>query len=235
MDGKDGEIDYSECSLSELRDVDAQIDARMYPKNYADLQHAIAEATASQATTVVAKTRQRYPSVWQRIGAAILDILIAAPALGIVIWLGGQSRVAGISAAAMSVLFNLWFYVYLVKRYGGTPGKLMLDLRITTIGYRSAGYKEAVLRYAVIFLLATVGQLALLEAAFEMTEVEYVALDWMERAARMQELAPGWFETITLLTNIWLISQLVVMLANEKRRAVHDFIAGTVVVTADSN
>jgi len=41
LETKDGEIDYSEYSLSELRDVEAHINVQNNPRNYANLQRAI--------------------------------------------------------------------------------------------------------------------------------------------------------------------------------------------------
>ena len=230
MEKKDGEIDYSECSLADLRDVEAHIDPQQNPRNYANLQRAIANSTETQDPTAETEMRSKYSSIWQRLGAKMLDILIFMPILAIGIWASDQSRLFAVYFVAPSIMFNLWYNVYLVKRYGGTPGKLTMDLRITTVEGSSAGYKEAMLRYSVLFVLATASQVALLQATVGMTDAEYFALDWMERASRMQELAPSWFDTTRLITNIWLVSQLVVMLGNSKRRAVHDFIAGTVVV-----
>jgi len=41
LERKDGEIDYSVLSMSELRDVEEHIDAQNSPKNFANLQRAI--------------------------------------------------------------------------------------------------------------------------------------------------------------------------------------------------
>jgi uncharacterized RDD family membrane protein YckC len=46
----------------------------------------------------------------------------------------------------------------------------------------------------------------------------------------MVELAPAWHPTVTVLLQIWVWGEFVTMLFNKKRRAVHDFIAGTVVI-----
>ena len=54
----------------------------------------------------------------------------------------------------------------------------------------------------------------------------------MERNQRMLELAPSWYKPIEVLFNIWTWGELIVLLTNRKRRALHDFIAGTVVVHA---
>ena len=48
MEAKDGEIDYSGYSLSELLDVEALIDAQNNPKNYANLQRAIGSLVKQQ-------------------------------------------------------------------------------------------------------------------------------------------------------------------------------------------
>ena len=48
LERKDGEIDYSGCSLSELRDVEAHIDAQNNPKNYANLLDALERAKRAE-------------------------------------------------------------------------------------------------------------------------------------------------------------------------------------------
>jgi len=48
LEKKDGEIDYSLCSLQELLDVESHIDADSNPKNHANLRVAIDRALAEQ-------------------------------------------------------------------------------------------------------------------------------------------------------------------------------------------
>jgi len=230
LEAKDGEIDYSECSLAELRDVEAHINRQSNPKNFTNLQRAIASRLESQRPTTETKTRSMYSSVWQRIGAQMLDIFIFLPIIAVGIWASSQSRLFDVYFFPFMVLFNLWYNVYLVKRFGGTPGKLLVDLKVVKVEGGSIGYKEAILRYAVLLLLTIAGQVGYLQAMEGMTETEYYSLNWMERAARIQEIAPTWLSTVRLITNFWLVTQLIAMLANAKRRAVHDFIAGTVVI-----
>lgn len=232
LERKDGEIDYSALSISELRDVDAHIDSQNNPKNYANLQRAIANCEEAEQPTIEAKSI--YASFWQRLGAYFLDLLILLPIIALSIWGGEQSRYFNAYYFLPGIIFNLWFHAYLVKRYGGTPGKLIMGIKIAKVEGGPVGYREAVLRYSVLLVLATLGQVAGLQATMGISDAEYFALDWQEKALRMQELAPSWFSSITLLTNIWVWSEFVVMLTNRKRRAIHDFIAGTVVIRADS-
>ena len=164
----------------------------------------------------------------------MLDVLILVPLVALTFWGGEQSQLFLAYYFFPGIVFNLWFYAYLVKRYGGTPGKLIVGIKIVNVAGGRAGYREAMLRYSVLFVLGILGQTAGLLGTMAMTESEYFALDWQEKALRMQELAPAWFNSVTLLTNIWVWSEFVVMLTNKKRRAIHDFIAGTVVIRADT-
>lgn len=233
MDKKDGEIDYSKYGLSELREIEAHIDAQSNPKNYANLQRAISNCPRPEQPTTEA--RSKYASFWQRLGAYLLDVLILIPLMALHIWGGEQSRLFGAYYFIPGVIFGLWFHAYLVKRYGGTPGKLIVGIKISKLEGGPVGYREAVLRYSVLFVLGTISQVVLIQTTLGMSDIEYFALDWQERALRIQELAPNWLGWITLLTNIWIWGEFIVMMTNKKRRAIHDFIAGTVVVRAESD
>lgn len=52
----------------------------------------------------------------------------------------------------------------------------------------------------------------------------------MERGKMVMALAPGWYGTISILQQVWIWSEVVVVLFNKRKRALHDFIAGTVVI-----
>ena len=232
MEVKDGEIDYSKHSLSELRDVEAHIDAEKNPKNCAILQRAIASLPEPEETPTEPKSI--YASFWQRLGAYILDALILLPLVAFGFWGSEQSRLFHGYYFLPSIVFGLWYHAHLVRRYGGTPGKLLVGIRIVKTDGTPVGYREALLRYSVLLVLATVSQAVYAQIPLAMTDAEYFAMDWQERAVRMRELAPGWLAWVTLATNIWVWSEFIVMLTNKKRRAIHDFIAGTVVVRSDS-
>ena len=67
LEKKDGEIDYSGCSLSELRDVEAHIDAQSNPKNYANLLDALQRTKRAERKTIAqphllprSETRETY-------------------------------------------------------------------------------------------------------------------------------------------------------------------------------
>ncbi len=58
----------------------------------------------------------------------------------------------------------------------------------------------------------------------------YAALGFSERANLLQTYYPSWFGTADVLEQVWFWGELVVLLFNRRKRAIHDFIAGTVVI-----
>jgi uncharacterized RDD family membrane protein YckC len=176
-----------------------------------------------------------YGGFWVRFAAFWLDLFVMLPLAAFVFWASQRYRLFGIYYFFPGTLIGLFYNVYLVRRFGGTPGKLIMRLRIRNLGGDPVGYREAVLRFAPEFLLGTLLSIAFLPALFSMTDAEYHALSFMERSQRLVQLAPAWFKPLQITQQIWMWSEFIVLLTNRKRRALHDFIAGTVVVRERPN
>jgi uncharacterized RDD family membrane protein YckC len=172
----------------------------------------------------------QYSGFWQRFGAYWLDIAALLPLTWLSLWLGEKSRLVSLYTFLPGLLIGLWFHVYLVKRYGGTPGKLLLRIRIARLDGSAVGYREALIRYSVLFILSTLLSIALLISMLSMSDIEYLSLGFQARSVKLVEMAPSWYQPINILLNVWVWSEFVVMLTNKRRRALHDFIAGTVVI-----
>jgi uncharacterized RDD family membrane protein YckC len=171
-----------------------------------------------------------YGGFWVRFAAFWLDFLVMLPLTAVVFWASQRYRLFDVYYFAPGTLIGLFYSVYLVRRFGGTPGNLIMSLRIRKVTGDPVGYREAVLRYAPEFLLGTLMGIALLQASFRMTDAEFHALSFMERSQRLMQIAPAWLKPLQIIQNIWIWSEFIVLLTNRKRRALHDFIAGTVVV-----
>lgn len=171
-----------------------------------------------------------YAGFWKRFGAYWIDVLCFIPLIALSFWGNEQSRLFAFYYFIPSLIAGLIFHVYLVQRYGGTPGKLILKIKITKLDGGDVTYKEAMLRYLVLFALSFFASLAPLIATLKMTDTIYFSMDWKERAMYTAEHAPSWNTIVTILMNIWIWSEFIVMLTNKRRRAIHDFMAGTVVI-----
>jgi len=171
-----------------------------------------------------------YSTFWRRVGAQLLDILFILPVMALAVALGALGRGTYIVLAVLMWLFNFGYYVYLVKRFGGTPGKLILGLRIVQLNGLPVSYQQASLRYIVFLVLSTCSFLALVAATLAMTDADYASLDWNHRNPTLLALAPSWHPWVERLLHIWTLGLLIVMLTNSERRTTHDFMAGTVVI-----
>jgi len=171
-----------------------------------------------------------YAGFWKRFGACWIDIVILFPVMLLSLWGCEQLRLFQLYWLVPGTLIGLGFHVYLVKTYGGTPGKLLLKIKIAKVDGSDVGYKEAVLRYVVLFVCSLASSIALVLVTLEMTDAQYFSMAWMERQAYMVDNASSWYNVANIIMNIWIWSEFIVMLTNKKRRALHDFIAGTVAV-----
>ena len=172
----------------------------------------------------------QYGGFWRRFAALLLDGLVLVPVSVPDVLLSHRYRLFSVYYLVPRALFGLFYGVYLVRRYGGTPGKLIMSLRIRRVSGEAVGYREAFLRYAPEFLFSLLLSIALIMPTLQMTDAQYHALSFAERSKRLFDLAPGWFRPVWILQQVWMWGEFIVLLTNRKRRALHDFIAGTVVV-----
>lgn len=189
-----------------------------------------AGAFINASPTGAPSSQLQYAGFWQRFFAYWMDVVVMLPLTGIAYALGEQSRLFMVYWFIPGLIVGALFHVYLVKRYGGTPGKLLMKTRIAMTDGSAVTTKAALLRYAGLFILSALSGAALITGTLAMSDEMYFSLGYLDRAAKMVELAPKWYYTVSILMQIWIWSEFVTMLMNKKRRAVHDFIAGTVVL-----
>jgi uncharacterized RDD family membrane protein YckC len=171
-----------------------------------------------------------YGGFWRRVGAFLADALIFLPLSLAALWLNGRYRLFSLYYFGPGILIGLFYSVYLVKRFGGTPGKVVAGLRIIRVDGSPIGYREAVIRFFPEFFLSLIMSVGIIQATLQMSDLEYASFGFLERNVRVMALVPVWFKPVQYLNNAWVFSEFIVLLTNKKRRALHDFIAGTVVV-----
>src|SRR5437867_453474 len=104
----------------------------------------------------------RYAGFWPRLGALILDVLILLPLSALAFWGGERYRLFDVYYLVPGTLLGLFYSVYVVQRFGGTPGKLIVGVRIRRVSGEPVGYREAFLRYLPEFVLGLLMSIALL-------------------------------------------------------------------------
>jgi uncharacterized RDD family membrane protein YckC len=165
----------------------------------------------------------RFCSVW-------VDFFVLFPIGLLLFWLEGiDKNLAIIITVPSTVLFSM-YHVYFNARFGGTLGKLALGIRVakpdgTKIGWLEAWKRSSVdIGFALLMLIIEVWALTQVDSK------QYSASAFIERTRLLQSYYPSWFYIVTIAQNVWIWSEVVVLLFNKRKRALHDFIAGTVVI-----
>ena len=175
-----------------------------------------------------------YAGFWRRFGAYWIDVLVLLPVMALSYFLSGKSHLFYIYSLIPVALISAAFHIYLIYRYGGTPGKLALDTRIAMRDGSRITLRAATVRYSVLCVLSFASSLGVALAALKLPDAQYVLLGFKERALTMRGLAPNWGPIVTILMNVWIWSEFLTMMLNKRRRAVHDYMAGTVVIKTAS-
>jgi uncharacterized RDD family membrane protein YckC len=174
-----------------------------------------------------------YAGFWPRLGANLVDILIFLPLGILMLEVGGISRVAYVGTSLFGLALALVLRVWMVQRFGGSPGKLVVGLRVRLLDGAPVTWRAAWLRYSVDLAFGIASTIVALVALAGVTEAQYVGLGFIDRGRLLRENEPNWARTVMIMSHIWIWSELLVLLTNKKRRALHDFIAGTVVIKLD--
>ena len=72
----------------------------------------------------------QYAGFWRRFAAFWLDFLVLLPLTALVFWGSEHYRLFSVYYMVPGIFVGLFYGVYLVRRFGGTPGKLIMRLRI---------------------------------------------------------------------------------------------------------
>ena len=111
----------------------------------------------------------------------------------------------------------------MVFLYGQTPGKMACGVKIISIDESSVSFIKAVMRniFGVILF-----------PTFYFIQVSNILKGQLENRALGSYQNMFWLFGAMM---IWVVSEFITMITNQKRQAIHDFIAGTVVIREPSS
>lgn len=171
-----------------------------------------------------------YAGFWKRFWAGLIDSLVLIPFVYIFFLIEGVSMpIAMLTTVISTILFSA-YSIFFNYKYGGTIGKLAVDIRITRPDGSPISIKEAFLRSSVDLVFAFFAIAAQIMALSMVDPEQYTSASFFDRNMLMVSLFPVWYIYLTNSSNAWYWSELIVLLFNKRRRALHDFIAGTIVI-----
>lgn len=170
-----------------------------------------------------------YGGFWPRVGAAILDNLIQLPVGLLLFLLIYLTPRAYLYYALPGIAFSLFYYVYLVQRFGGTPGKRIVGMRITMTDGSPVTTRAALLRYSPYLVMQAFSMLSMIQATSAPID-GFDSMGFLGKMQAMQVGVPYWGQLVTYFIYLWWVVAAIVLVANRRKRATHDFIADTVVL-----
>ena len=177
-------------------------------------------------------TDNLYAGFWIRLGSLLLDTLFMLPVIFLMLYINGLGKNVYFYTLIPNLAFGLWYNIYLPKKYGGTPGKLVAGVKIIRIDGEAIGWKEAILRHSVELALTILSSIWMTNCLLQADDATFMSLGWLQQTEYLMTLSPGFFKFYNWASNIWIYSEFIVLLTNKRKRAIHDFIAGTVIVRA---
>lgn len=164
---------------------------------------------------------EKYQTFWPRFFAGFIDALVFLPLSFADAFLSAPERPPVVITIWSGIVYSsYWLYsVLLHSRYGQTLGKMAMKIKVLDLSKeRIPTFRQAFLRDIGYIVLNT---LSLVYLVYLVLAGEYVA------GAEISSL-PG---RILMWASLgWFLLEIITMATNEKRRALHDYIAGTVVI-----
>jgi uncharacterized RDD family membrane protein YckC len=195
--------------------------------------------TEVPAETETAVSAPQPAAVWARILAAILDWLIWLPPSAALIYLALRRTDLAPACIAAWLTGKAVYEILMHGYFGATLGKMLLRIRVERVdgapmdlnAALRRGFVSAALSLSMAILAWRMLQgLALAPLPpFDSSTTQEALREPIEKLLGILVAHSG-YRTLDQLTDIWWVSEWITCLSNARRRALHDFIGGTVVV-----
>lgn len=167
----------------------------------------------------------KYQTIGSRFIALTIDGVIFIPIMIIGLVFGaliGSSPLALFIGNVLSALMFAAYYILAHGFYGQTVGKSYMNIKVVDISERNINIGQATLRYLpnLIPLIVLIGFGHPQFLAGNVSEMELYLGNILIVASQ-------------IFTPVWTIADIIVCFSSGKHRALHDFIAGTVVIKTD--
>ena len=161
---------------------------------------------------------------WKRVGMTLLDIMIlVVPNLLLYKWSHSlvetfHSEIPIVIRWAVIFGFNL----FMVIKFGGTPGKLLLKARIVNGQGNYPNLKEALIRNC-LYILSVIFSII-----FEISQYDYTSF------SRYISLWADLASDLSGILGFVLLADCLIIALSRENQALHDLMAGTYVVNKDA-
>jgi len=163
----------------------------------------------------------KYSTFWARFGAAFIDGIVLLPVLFVLEAVALEQD--SLRLLLLAKVVHLWasfaYSILLHGQFGQTVGKMVTRVKVLDVTEKPLGMWRAFLRDSIPLALCCISLGLQIPVFLKGTEEAFVGL--------VQTVPYILFSAVSFL---WFLAEMVTMLFNRKRRAVHDLVAGSVVI-----
>ena len=217
-------FNYKEYTLEQLYDARRNINGEKYPDRLTELENEIKRKESDpeiQKEILSQREKKKYRTFWPRFWAGLIDGLVLLPLdyIDHRIWLK-SSKIPSLIILLWFLFNSLSFVTYSVLMHGylgQTLGKMVCRVKVFDISEGRLRFKQAIRRDIVPIILILVHLPFLIPTVFS-------NINPFDQELSFSML---FFGSIIFL---WFLLEMITMFSNEKRRALHDYIAGSIVI-----
>ena len=173
-----------------------------------------------------------YVGFWKRVWATLIDVVVFLPLMPVTLFLMDWTfKNRNILPAAIYGIVWYFLYCFLIVRFGGTPGKLIIKARIVDGNGRYLSWRGTLLRN-ILPIFMNLNSIAQQYTAISHSP-KMSSIGFLEIGEILNQYG-GIYTKLSFALCFFLYADVAVLLFNPKKRALHDFIAGSYVVTNKS-
>lgn len=158
---------------------------------------------------------KKYNTILKRILAVIIDVVILFPIDHLEsLYMNKSVLLFAVGKLATTAIY-IFYFTLLHAKYGQTVGKIVAELKVMDISEsRLINYKKSILRILPFIII-------------NLAVLLYVIIRFGADVSKAEE---EFYELSSTISLIWISIELIYILSNKKRRAIHDIVADSVVI-----
>jgi uncharacterized RDD family membrane protein YckC len=183
---------------------------------------------------MISSNNFEYIGFWKRVLAALIDAIIGLALLPITIPLMrfGFTHKTIVPEIAYSIAWTVLWMWFIVK-FGATPGKMVIKARIINSKGEFLNWNKAFLRMLFPGIIISINSHLQQWQVINTAPTEVSINSFLEIGQAINQYGQP-FSMLRTVLGLTIYIDVLVVLANKRKRAIHDFIAGSYVVTKDS-
>lgn len=131
---------------------------------------------------------------------------------------------------ALGFIFFRFYFMFLTGLWGQTPGKMLAKIRVIRLDGYEVHWSNAILRNIFETILVLIMFVGYYMALSHTTPHDLNLMPAQGKEEFLGKLMPDFVGYCVLTRWTYALSEFFVLLFNKKKRAIHDFIAGTVII-----